>query len=75
MKACPETTSMFCSREKLIGLKVIQQNEKSTRYFLDHVKYKRQCIRFVNVNIYIQLLCCINVSVYIERSFDPLFGD
>ena len=26
-----ETTSMFCSREKLIGLKVIQQNEKSTQ--------------------------------------------
>ena len=26
-----ETTGMFCSREKLIGLKVIQQNEKSTQ--------------------------------------------
>ena len=31
MKACLETTSMFCSREILIGLKIIQQNEKSTQ--------------------------------------------
>ena len=34
MKACLETTSMFCSREKLIGLKGIQQNEKSTQIYL-----------------------------------------
>ena len=33
MKACLETTSMFCSREKLIGLNVIQQNEKSIQGF------------------------------------------
>ena len=31
LKAFLETTSMFCSRENLIGLKVIQQNEKSTQ--------------------------------------------
>ena len=29
MKTCLETTSMSCSRENLIELKVIQQNEKS----------------------------------------------
>ena len=31
MKACLETTSMFCFREKSIGLTIIQQNEKSTQ--------------------------------------------
>ena len=31
MKACLKTTSMFCSKEKSIGLKVIQQNAKSTQ--------------------------------------------
>ena len=33
MKTCPETTSMFCSRVKVIGLSVIHQNEKSTQNF------------------------------------------
>ena len=31
METTFETTRMFCSREKSIGLKVIQQNEKSTQ--------------------------------------------
>ena len=34
MKACLETTSMFCSREKFIGLTVIKHNEKSTQILL-----------------------------------------
>ena len=33
MKACLETTSMFCSREKSVGLTVIQENVKSTQIF------------------------------------------
>ena len=34
MKACLETTGMFCSRKKVIGLTFIQQNEKSTQRIL-----------------------------------------
>ena len=33
MKASLQTTSMFCYREKVIGLAIIQQNEKSTQIF------------------------------------------
>ena len=33
MKSCLETITMFCSRENIIGLTVLQQNEKSTQIF------------------------------------------
>ena len=33
MKTCLETTGMFCSREKVIGLTFLQQNEKPTQIF------------------------------------------
>ena len=34
MNACLKTASMFCSGEKPIGLKEIQQNDKSTQVFV-----------------------------------------
>ena len=39
MKACLKTTSMFCSGEKSIGLKEIQQNDKSTQVYTIKTKH------------------------------------
>ena len=47
MKACLETTGMFCSREKVIGLSNIQQNEKSTQILNISFEFRHNINRHV----------------------------
>ena len=47
MKVCLETTSMFCSAEKVIELLIIQQNDKSMQIFVVYgVPYVMFCFSF-----------------------------
>ena len=66
MKACLETTGMFWYRKKSIGLKVIQQNEKSTQgfknffsdnYIVDIFLFITAIISLLATTLTVYLLC------------------
>ena len=61
---------MFCSREKSIGLKVIQQNEKSTQVYK-----QKLCIRGLVVIVVMGEMCNQGARKIIERSEKQLRQD